>query len=56
MDVLPSSRFVVADIAFLVQRFALVQDDLREAFGGLAGRWRVDPVLLDNLRYVLEDL
>ena len=44
------------DIAYLVQRFAVTEADLTEAFARLPGRWRVDPVIVDNLRYVLEDL
>jgi len=46
----------VADIAFLAQRFAVTEADLTEAFGRLPARWRVDPVIVDNLRFVLEDL
>jgi hypothetical protein len=46
----------VADIAFLAQRFAVSEADLTEAFGRLPARWRVDPVIVDNLRFVLEDL
>ncbi len=46
----------VADIAFLTQRFAITEGDLSEAFGRLPARWRGDPVIVDNLRYVLEDL
>ena len=46
----------LGDIAFLVQRYGLAESDLKEAFGRLAGRWRADPVIVDNLRYVLEDL
>ncbi|MFH1176713.1 MAG: hypothetical protein V1750_04835 [Acidobacteriota bacterium] len=41
VDVLPSSRF---------------EADLTEAFGRLRERWRSDPVVADNLRYVLQDL
>jgi hypothetical protein len=46
----------LADIAFLVQRYALSERDLTEALGRLPERWRLDPVVVDNLRYVLEDL
>lgn len=46
----------LADVAFLVQRFALTRDDLEEAFGRLSARHRRDPVVQDNLRYLLEDL
>lgn len=45
-----------ADIAYLMQRFAVTQADLAESFSRLPGRWRADPVIVDNLRYVLEDL
>jgi hypothetical protein len=40
----------------LAQRFAVTEADLTEAFGRLPARWRVDPVIVDNLRFVLEDL
>lgn len=46
----------LADVTFLVQRFSLTERDLREAFGRLPERFRADPVLQDNLRYVIEDL
>jgi hypothetical protein len=46
----------LADIAFLVHRFAVTEVDLTEAFGRLRERWRSDPVVKDNLRYVLQDL
>ena len=46
----------VADVAFLAQRFAVTEADLTEAFGRLPKRWRVDPVIVDNLRFVLENL
>jgi hypothetical protein len=46
----------LADIAFLVSRFAIAAADLHEAFGRLSERWRHDPVITDNLRYVVEDL
>jgi hypothetical protein len=45
----------LADIAFLVQRFGLVRFDIEEAFGRLPDRFRSDPVVVDNLRYVIED-
>ncbi len=46
----------LADISFLVQRFALTAGDLDEAFARLPARWRADPAVVDNLRYVIEDL
>ncbi len=45
----------LADIAFLVRRFGLTRRDIENAFGRLPRRHRDDPVLRDNLRYVLED-
>lgn len=44
-----------ADVAFLVQRFGLGRADLEEAFHRLPFRFQSDPVVVDNLRYVLED-
>lgn len=46
----------LADIAFLVARFELSEADLREAWSRLPERFRLDPVIADNLRYVIEDL
>jgi hypothetical protein len=46
----------VADVVFLIGRFRLTERDLREAFERLPARFKADPVVLDNLRYVLEDL
>jgi hypothetical protein len=46
----------LSDVTFLCKRFALSPNDLTEAFGRLPERFRRDPVLEDNLRYVLEDL
>jgi hypothetical protein len=45
----------LADIAFLIQRFGLKAEQLRESFSRLPARFRSDLVLADNLRYVLED-
>jgi hypothetical protein len=45
-----------ADIAFLTARFGLSEGDLREAWDRLPERFRRDPVLVDNLRWVIEDL
>ena len=46
----------LADISFLVHRYAVTESDLKEAFDRLPARWRRDPVIADNLRYVLQDL
>jgi hypothetical protein len=46
----------LGDVAFLVARFELTRADLDEAYGRLAERFKEDPVLHDNLRYVMEDL
>lgn len=45
----------VADVAFLVERFRLKRHDVAEAFERLPDRLKGDPVLQDNLRYVIED-
>lgn len=45
----------LADVAFLVRRFGLTRQDIEEAVGRLPERFREDPVIRDNLRYVLED-
>jgi hypothetical protein len=44
-----------ADVAFLVKRFRLTPEDVTEAFERLPGRFKLDPVVRDNLRYVIED-
>ena len=46
----------LADVQFLVRRFGLDEAALREAFSRLPKRFQTDPVLTDNLRYVVEDL
>ena len=46
----------LSDIHFLVARFGIGETDLREAFQRLPDRFRNDGVLIDNLRYVIEDL
>jgi hypothetical protein len=43
------------DVAFLIQTFRLSRQDLEEAFGRLPERHRADPVLSDNLAYVIQD-
>lgn len=44
-----------ADVAFLIERFRLTEGDLTESFERLPARFKVDPVVRDNLRYVVED-
>ena len=46
----------LADVHFLVARFGIDEAAIREAFSRLPGPVRADPVLQDNLRYVIEDL
>lgn len=46
----------LADVAYLIRHFRLTEADLREAFGRLPARFAADPVVRDNLRYVVEDL
>lgn len=46
----------LADVIFLIDRFRLTEGDVREAFERLPARFKTDPVVQDNLRYVLEDL
>jgi hypothetical protein len=45
----------VDDVRFLVDRFRLTKDDVAEAFSRLTARLKDDPVVQDNLRYVVED-
>lgn len=45
----------LADIAFLTRHFTLTRSDLEEAFSRLPERLKHDPVVRDNMRYVLED-
>ncbi len=45
----------VADVDFLIQRFRLTENDLIEAFERLPARFKEDPVVQDNFRYVVED-
>ena len=46
----------VADVEFLVGRFALTAEELEESFARLPRRLQRDPVIEDNWRYVWEDL
>lgn len=43
------------DVGFLVKRFRLTRQDLEEAYGRLPERFKADPVVQDNLRFILED-
>lgn len=52
IDVLPASRFVEMDL----EHFRLTGADLKEAFERLPARFQADPVVEDNLRFVLQDL
>lgn len=45
----------LADVAFLVRRFGLGRRELDEAFARLPAPLQRDPVVEDNLRYVIED-
>jgi hypothetical protein len=45
-----------ADVTFLIQRFRLTAADLQESFSRLPARFKADPIIQDNLRFVLEDL
>src|SRR6185295_2773912 len=45
----------LADIAFLIERFRLTKADLEESFERLPARFKADPVVQDNLRFVVED-
>jgi len=46
----------LADVTFLVQHFRLTEADLEESFSRLPARFRADPVVQDNLRFIVEDL
>lgn len=46
----------IADVSFLVKHFRLTEADLEEAFGRLPARFQADPVVEDNLRFIVEDL
>ncbi len=45
----------LSDIAFLIDRFRLTEADLTESFERLPARFRTDPVVQDNLRFLKED-
>ncbi len=46
----------LTDVTFLVRHFRLTEGDLEEAFDRLPARFKADPVVQDNLRFVVEDL
>ena len=46
----------LADVTFLIKHFRLTRPDLKEAFDRLPARFKADPVVQDNLRFVVEDL
>jgi hypothetical protein len=45
----------LSDIGFLIDRFRLTKVDLTESFERLPARFKTDPVVQDNLRFVIED-
>ena len=46
----------LADVTFLIKHFRLTEADLKESFGRLPTRFKSDPVMQDNLRFIVEDL
>lgn len=46
----------LADVTFLIKHFRLTEADLKESFDRLSARFKADPVVQDNLRFVIEDL
>ena len=46
----------VADVTFLIKRFRLTKVDITESFERLPARFKTDPVVQDNFRYIVEDL
>ena len=46
----------LADVTFLIKHFRLTEADLKESFDRLPARFKADPVMQDNLRFVVEDL
>jgi len=46
----------LSDVTFLIQHFRLTEADLKESFDRLPARFKADPVVQDNLRFVVEDL
>jgi hypothetical protein len=45
----------IFDVGFLISRFRLTETDLAESFERLPARFKADPVMQDNLRFVIED-
>lgn len=45
----------LSDISFLIDRFRLTAADLEESFDRLPARFKADPVVQDNLRFIKED-
>ncbi len=46
----------LADVTFLIKNFQLNRADLDESFDRLPARFKADPVVQDNLHFVIEDL
>ncbi len=46
----------LADVTFLIKNFQLTRADLDESFGRLPARFKADPVVQDNLHFVIKDL
>ncbi len=46
----------LADVTFLIKNFQLTRADIDESFGRLPARFKADPVVQDNLHFVIEDL
>jgi hypothetical protein len=58
IEVVPEETLVLPrpdPIAFLIDRFRLTEADLEESFARLPERFKADPVVQDNLRYIKED-
>jgi hypothetical protein len=45
-----------ADVTFLIRHFRLTEEDLKQSFDRLPARFKADPVVQDNLRFIVEDL
>lgn len=46
----------LADVTFLIRHFRLTEADLKDSFDRLPARFKADPVVQDNLHFVIEDL
>lgn len=42
-------------IVFLIDRFRLTKADIEDSFERLPARFKTDPVVQDNLRFIKED-